>query len=83
MVIVPVSGEITRPLIKKYQFSIVFMEVVKILINIAILNTFFNQILLMKIKFNLSKDLLYKLYRQLNNLRNICNITYIQYSIGK
>ena len=29
MVIIAVSGEITRPLIKKYQFFIVFMEVEK------------------------------------------------------
>jgi len=29
MVILPVSGQITTPLIKKYQFSIVFIEVAK------------------------------------------------------
>jgi hypothetical protein len=65
MVILPVSRKITMPCNDKYQFLIIFMEVLtgNYLTNFQLLILYLNKYLKINIEFNLLKDLPYKLYR--------------------
>jgi len=65
MVILPVSRKITMLLNDKYQFLIIFMEVLTVnyLTNFQFLILYLNKYLKINIEFNLLKDFPYKLYR--------------------
>lgn len=61
MVILPVLGQITTPLIKKYQFLIVFLEVTKYkYLENELIKIHKQSNLTIKIEFNLLKTLSYK-----------------------